>query len=104
MTNYLKKILSKFSYHRVKKDKAPLTVLYIWRVELIIAGILFVVVIFADIWIYRNLGSRRVDIPNDNVSRVDVLSKRDIVAGGSRIREHENLLNNPTFPLTENPF
>ena len=102
--NYLKKLLSKLPYHGVKKDKAPLTVLYIWRAELIIAGVLFVIIIFADIWIYRNLGSRRVDIPSDNASRVDVLSKRDIVAGGSRIREHENLLNSPIFPLTENPF
>ncbi|MEK9175246.1 MAG: hypothetical protein AAB795_01485 [Patescibacteria group bacterium] len=103
--NYLQKIFSIFSYRRSKTEKASLTVLRVWRFELIIIASVLLIVIFADIWIYRDMVSNEVEISSvDKVTVVTSLNKTAIIAGGTTVRERENLLDNPQFPLTGNPF
>ena len=103
--NYLQKIFSIFSYHRAKTEKMSLTVLRVWRFELIIIGIILCIVIFTDIWIYRDMVSGVVEISSsDKVNVITALNKTTIITGAKTVRERENLLDNPQFPLTGNPF
>jgi hypothetical protein len=104
MKNYLKKIFLIFSHGTIKKNKAPLTVLSIWKIELIILGILFFVIISADIWIYKNMANNEIQISDDKVGTIEILNKNNIIANGETIQKHENSLNNPSFPLTGSPF
>jgi|SRR3989344_1770076 len=102
--NYLKKILSLFSFSKIKKNKLPNTVLEVWRTELIVVIILFLLICVADFWIYISMVSRGIEASSDRVRAVEALNKRAIVSAVASIGASENALNSSSFPLIRNPF
>lgn len=104
MKNEFKKNFSALLHRRIKIEKKPLTVLTLWHTELIVAAIIFCVAIFIDVWIYQKMVSGGVAISSESIGQIEILNKKDIINGALKANKHKDLLENPTFPLTGNPF
>ncbi len=81
-----------------------MTIRKIWLFELLAAGILFLAILYIDFQIYRNITVEKQGVAVEAAGSGLYLRKSDLVEAVKKLKEHQDFVENPIYPLIKNPF